>query len=162
LSVSRKDESSSKKDTKEPVLPELTKQAFMDLGKLAYSETNSGLLSVFELMYKRLGPYMKYMRSPKQVVSGYHRPVCVKCHCEMRPETNGVGVLDLATIEKEGWEPQFMDYELFDSDVWKCPKCGIEVAGGFGYNSLSAYFQEGFKEMVAKYEKDGKLIRNEG
>src|SRR5271157_4084 len=82
-------------------LPELTRQAFMDLGKEAYAEINGGLFAVFELMYKKMEPYMKYMRSSKQVISGYHRPVCKECQCEMKPEINGVGVLDQAIIKSE-------------------------------------------------------------
>src|SRR5271157_1970330 len=139
--------SKSNSTNKEKVLPELTRQVFMDLGKEAYAETNLGLFAVFELMYKKMEPYMKYMRSSKQVVSGYHRPVCVKCHCELHPETNGVGLLDLAVIGKDSYEDQrikyevFMEYELFNADLWKCPKCGMEIVGGFAYDPIAVHFQ---------------------
>lgn len=35
----------------------------------------------------------------KRVIGGgYHRPVCPKCHVELRPERNGVGILDMANF----------------------------------------------------------------
>lgn len=94
-----------------------------------------------------------FSQTEKQVVSGNHRPVCKKCHCEMRPETNGVGVLDMAD-----WGP----YKLFDADLWKCPKCGIEVVGGFGNGPISAHYIPNFQAMIKKYEDEGLLIKNTG
>lgn len=91
-------------------------------------------------------------KTEKQVVSaGMHRPVCKKCNCEMRPETNGVGVLD---YNDNG------AYELWDADLWKCPICGIEVVGGFAFNPISAHYQEDFHRMIASYEDKGLLIKN--
>ena len=93
------------------------------------------------------------IKTEKQVVSGYHRPVCGKCRCELRPETNGVGVLD---INDNG------DYELRDADLWKCPQCGMEVVGGFAYNSISAHYEADFQKMIKHYEDKGLLIKNNG
>jgi len=92
-------------------------------------------------------------KTKKQVISGYHRPVCVKCKCELHPEKNGVGVLDMAD-EKP--------YELYDADLWKCPKCGMEVVGGFGYNPISAHYEEDFHAVMNGYLSRDKLIRNTG
>ncbi len=92
-------------------------------------------------------------RTEKQVVSGYHRPVCAKCCCELRPETNGVGVLDMA---------DYGPYELYDADLWKCPKCGLEVVGGFASGPISAHYESDFQRMVDVYEKKGLVIRNTG
>ncbi len=93
------------------------------------------------------------IKTKKQVVSGFHRPVCVTCKCEMRPETNGVGVLDMA---------DFGPYELWDADKWKCPKCGIEVVGGFAHNHISAHYEDDFISMIKYYEEKGLLIKNSG
>jgi len=71
----------------------------------------------------------------------------------MRPERNGVGVLDMA---------DFGAYELFDADLWKCPKCGIEVVGGFAHNPISAHYETDFQKMISNYESSGHLIRNTG
>ena len=90
----------------------------------------------------------------KQVVSaGMHRPVCPKCHVELYPERNGVGVLDMA---------DFGPYALWDSDLWKCPECGIEVIGGFGSNPLSAHYEEDFKRLVEIHKERGTLVVNQG
>ena len=95
----------------------------------------------------------------KQVISGIHRPVCNKCHCELRPETNGVGVLDMfRPSDSDKGEP----YELFDADLWKCPKCGVEIIGGFGYNSISAHYEDDFQRMIKGYKDKGLLIENTG
>ena len=92
-------------------------------------------------------------KTEKQIVSGYHRPVCARCNCELRPETNGVGVLDMNDNGA---------YELWDADKWKCPKCGIEIVGGFAYNPISAHYKVDFQNMIKHYEDRGLLIKNEG
>jgi len=89
----------------------------------------------------------------EQLISGYHRPVCMKCKCELRPETNGMAVCDVA---------KFGDYELYAADLYKCPQCGYEVLGGFAYKSISAHYETDFVDLVAKYEAEGKLVRNTG
>lgn len=88
------------------------------------------------------------VKTKKQIVSGYHRPVCVKCNCELRPERNGVGILDMNDNGA---------YELWDADMWKCPTCGYLVVGGFAYNPISAHYK-----MIAHYEALGILIKNNG
>ena len=89
----------------------------------------------------------------KQVVSGYHRPVCKKCNCELRPETNGVGLLDMA---------DYGPYELYNADLWKCPKCGIEIVGGFAMEPISRHWESDFQATIARYESKGLLIKNLG
>lgn len=93
------------------------------------------------------------MKTEKQVISGYHRPVCIKYGVELHPETNGVGVLDLA---------DFGPYELYDADLWKCPSCGMEVVGGFGIGPVSMHLDPDFTRMVEAYKRKGILIRNKG
>jgi hypothetical protein len=95
----------------------------------------------------------KVAKTEKQIISGYHRPVCVKCHCELRPETNGVGILDIAE-----WGP----YELYDADLWKCPSCGIEVVGGFALSPISAHYNANFQKMIDSYKNNGVIIENKG
>ena len=92
-------------------------------------------------------------KTKKQVISGYHRPVCIKCNCELQPERNGVGVLDMAN---------FGPCDLYDADLWKCPRCGIEVVGGFASGPIASHYKEGFQEIIASYEKQGLLIKNFG
>jgi len=89
-------------------------------------------------------------KTKKQVISGYHRPVCSKCNRELHPETNGVGVLDMANGRP---------YEIFDADLWKCPGCGIEVVGGFGQGPISAHYKDNFQQVIDGYEV---IIKNTG
>lgn len=93
-------------------------------------------------------------KTKKQVISGYHRPVCIKCHRELHPETNGVGVLD----QMEDGTP----YQLFDADLWSCPGCGMAVVGGFGCGPIAEHHQPDFQKFVESYEKLGLLIKNAG
>ncbi len=90
----------------------------------------------------------------KQVVcAGMHRPVCPECECEMHPETNGVGVLDLA---------EYGPYELWDGDLWKCPKCGKKVVGGFASGPIAQHFEPSFQADINRYKRADKLIQNNG
>jgi hypothetical protein len=92
-------------------------------------------------------------KTEKQVISGFHRPVCIKCNCELHPEHNGVGVLDMA---------DFGPCDLYDADLWKCPKCGLGVVGGFAINPISAHYKPDFEKHIKFYEKQGYLIKNTG
>ena len=90
-------------------------------------------------------------RTEKQVVGGgYHMPVCVACRRELRPEKNGVAVLD--TVRGEG-------YELWAADKWKCPGCGIEVIGGFGHGPVVSHFDDHFSYSVGKERENDNLIQ---
>lgn len=79
-----------------------------------------------------------------------HRPVCVKCQIEMRPEKNGVGVLDMA---------DFGPYALWEADLWKCPSCSYEILTGFGQEPW-AYHYEGkrFTNLIQAFRDVNKLI----
>ena len=68
----------------------------------------------------------------------YHRPVCTKCQLEMRPEKNGVGVLDMA---------DFGPYQLWDADSYKCPNCQFEIVVGFGQVPVAHHHEEGFNTL---------------
>ena len=57
-----------------------------------------------------------------------YKPVCVKCGLEMKPETNGVGVLDIA---------DFGPYKIWDAHKWKCPGCKYEIVTGLWSRSNS-------------------------
>jgi len=69
----------------------------------------------------------------------YHRPVCVKCGVEMRPERNGVGILDMA---------DYGPYQIWDADKYKCPECGYEIVVGFGCNAIAEHYQGHFSMAV--------------
>lgn len=102
-------------------------------------------------------------KTKKQVVGGgYHRPVCKKCNCEMRPETNGVGVLDMVNQSNHERYREAQPYELWDADLWKCPKCGVEIVGGFGSGPISSHYEDGFAQTIYSYERQGLIIINNG
>ena len=81
----------------------------------------------------------------------YHRPVCAKCEVEMRPEKNGVGVLDMA---------EFGPYKIWDADLYKCPKCGYEVIVGFAHFAIAEHHEANFESTVQSYRDKERLYKN--
>jgi len=78
-----------------------------------------------------------------------HEPVCVKCQVEMKPEKNGVGVLDITA---------FGPYKIWVADKWKCPKCGYEVIVGFGIKAIAEHYEKSFHSIVEGYRKQKNLV----
>jgi len=89
----------------------------------------------------------------------YHRPICVKCQVEMRPETNGVGLLDMFE-EPTGSRTKYSPYKLWDADLYKCPTCGHEIVTGFGQNPISEHYQQNFDHTVNSYRNGPGLYIN--
>ena len=81
----------------------------------------------------------------------YHRPVCVKCQTEMRPETNGVGLLDMAS---------YGPYKVWDADLYKCPTCSYEIVVGFGTNAISHHTDKDFDRTLDHYRTSSGLYIN--
>lgn len=79
----------------------------------------------------------------------YHKPVCVACRLEMRPEKNGIAVLDTAA---------FGPYQLWDADLWKCPECSMEIILGFGSRPYSAHYEEGFNAVLQRVRASGSIV----
>ena len=82
---------------------------------------------------------------------GYHRPVCPPCQVEMRPERNGVGLLDYA---------DFGPYQLWDTDLWECPKCHHQIVIGFGDSPMYSHWESSFPERIQSYKTNSILIEN--
>lgn len=66
--------------------------------------------------------------------------VCVSCEVELKPQENGVIVIEMAS---------FGECKVWYADVWKCPKCEIETVAGFGNNPIHEHYEEGFAEFLA-------------
>jgi len=89
----------------------------------------------------------------------FHRPVCAKCECEMRPERNGVGLLDMFNPSDK---PDLQPYQLWDADLYKCPKCGCEIVTGFGCNAIAQHWEENdqLARTITGYERRSRIIKN--
>ena len=122
--------------------------------KVVYEDTNLTARQLASALRNLSPTALVTVLTDKQVVcAGYHRPVCPKCGVEMHPERNGMGVLDMT---------DFGPYALWDSDLWKCSVCGVEIIGGFGNGPISAHFQDDFEKLVAAYRAKGLLVENRG
>ena len=76
--------------------------------------------------------------------------ICVNCHIDLRPETNGTCVIEMA-----GKDP----YKVWDADTWKCPKCGVEVVTGFGNEPVRAdNYAADFPEWLERYKTTVKRV----
>jgi len=83
---------------------------------------------------------------------GYHRPVCPACQVEFHPEHNGVGVLDMA---------DYGPVDLWEADLWQCPKCGFQIVSGFGDNPISSHYKEDeFPRLVQSYRDHSIVIES--
>ena len=86
-----------------------------------------------------------------------HRPVCVKCETEFRPEHNGVGLLDMFD-PSDNPDPQ--PYQLWEADLYKCPKCGAEIVVGFAESPWVLHWQSEFQDRLTRKEAHDPVIRN--
>ena len=80
-----------------------------------------------------------------------HRPVCVKCEVELRPKKNGVGLLDYA---------DFGEYQIWDADLWECPRCNYQIVIGFGHSPIDIHNTDSFSATVECYKQKSKVIEN--
>ena len=83
---------------------------------------------------------------------GYHRPVCAACQVEMYPERNGVGILDMA---------DYGPVDLWNADLWECPKCGHQIVSGFGANPISSHYKKDeFPRLIKSYQDRSIIIES--
>jgi len=84
--------------------------------------------------------------------NGYHRPVCAACQVEMHPERNGVGVLDMA---------DYGPVNLWDADLWECPKCRHQIVSGFGGNPIARHYEgDRFEKLLKDYREHSIVIES--
>lgn len=78
------------------------------------------------------------------------RPVCVSCECDLKPERNGVWVVETAGEERR-------PYKVWHADKVRCPVCGVEVVVGFAQNPTAVDGQEfGASEMLDDLLRSGR------
>lgn len=68
--------------------------------------------------------------------------VCGNCEIELKPETNGVLVIETMN----GMKP----YKLWRSDLWKCPSCATEIVAGFAMEPIAEHFEKGFEQTMRR------------
>ena len=78
--------------------------------------------------------------------------VCVKCEVELYPECNDTVVIETAKCLDN------KPYKLWFADIWKCPKCGMEVVCGFGNGPIAEHYQEGFEERMKQICGDSRRV----
>jgi hypothetical protein len=71
--------------------------------------------------------------------------ICINCQCELKPETNGVIVVEMAS---------FGPYKVWSADLLKCPGCGVEIVSGFADQPIRADhyakdFPDWFDELLS-------------
>lgn len=69
-------------------------------------------------------------------------PLCVHCQVEMACEKND------AKIIRMSFSPP-APYQIFNSDLWKCPGCGVLVISGWARKPLAEHFDDDFAAELA-------------
>lgn len=77
--------------------------------------------------------------------------VCVKCQVELKPEHNGVKVVEL-------FQKNEAIYKIWNADKWKCPKCKFEVVAGFGAQPLMEHYEGDIKAFLEELRVKGDEI----
>jgi len=77
--------------------------------------------------------------------------LCVNCKCLLKPSKNGVYV----ELKQEDNEKKEQPYKIFQADLKKCPRCGMEVICDFGYAPAHQHFQPDFKKARETILKSG-------
>ena len=75
--------------------------------------------------------------------------VCVECEIELKPEENGILLIEFAS---------FGAYKAWYADLWKCPKCGTEIVSGFGNSPIMEHFQDGFSTWLEEARKKASRV----
>lgn len=76
--------------------------------------------------------------------------VCVRCQTELRPETNGTIVVEMAS---------FGPYKVWSADTWKCPGCDNETVAGFGDEPIRQdHYADDFKEWLDTLIKKSRRV----
>lgn len=82
----------------------------------------------------------------------FHRPVCAKCQTKLKPVKYGVGVIDYNQDEPESF---------WEADLYRCPKCGIEIVCNFGQQPWAKYSEtEKFGRIVDAFRKSRSIIES--
>ena len=68
---------------------------------------------------------------------------CVKCNRKLVLKMVGIDVIFTLT---ESQEP----YQVWSADMWECPECGMQVAGGFGDCARYSRYSPRFAELMAR------------
>lgn len=75
------------------------------------------------------------------------KPACVKCGLFMRPEKNGVMVIEGMPVHDRDsgeWTP----YKVWQADLWKCRRCGTELLTGWSGSPWSEHYKPDFQHFV--------------
>lgn len=76
--------------------------------------------------------------------------VCVNCQIELRPATNGVVAISMAS---------FGECEMYEADLWMCPSCGWKGMLGFASEPFARHHDPDFAKRLADAERDRVCIR---
>jgi len=78
-------------------------------------------------------------------MSAYPRPIhCVKCERDLRPEKNGVFLVELTRRSRDG---ESYPYAIWHADLWMCPQCKVKIISGYSAEP-TYHYQEGFGSLL--------------
>ena len=69
---------------------------------------------------------------------------CADCGVLMRPRKNSVFVL----VTMDDGRP----YQIWNGDLWECPRCGHQGIYGWGANPISEHYEDNFKQWLSEVD----------
>jgi len=79
------------------------------------------------------------------------RMVCVRDEVELQPKKNGVVVVETS-------HEDMMVHKLWDTDMWECPVCGMQVIAGFAAEA----YQQGYELDDRDPQRVAEALRAQG
>lgn len=78
--------------------------------------------------------------------------VCPTCRIELRPETNGVDAIEMAS---------FGESSITMADLWQCPDCGHQVLAAFAAEPHIHHYEADFRDVLDRIEAhpDATVVR---
>ena len=80
------------------------------------------------------------------------RMICAKCGKELKCKKNEVIVEELVLSDSS---------RIWEADLWKCPKCGIEIITGFGLAPIAEHFQKDYQKILTREKERVKIYQIE-
>lgn len=78
--------------------------------------------------------------------------VCTPCQVELRPERNGVNVIE---------HSDFGPYKIWFADEWKCPNCGATIIAGFANYAFSEHYENDFGTILERIQEHPDELRHD-
>jgi hypothetical protein len=75
---------------------------------------------------------------------------CIKCRVFLIPKKTGI-VIEEGKPLTDSLDGPWGPYKLWRADLAECPKCGYQVAIGFGRNPMAVHYELDYEDKKVRY-----------